>query len=75
MKLYKLLVRAQMLGEIREPGFVFSLAEGEIGPHRTVCSSDHGANLVDHINTDQKLIDVPLYEAVVIEPEAVPEAE
>jgi hypothetical protein len=35
-KLYRLLSRAQLDGEVRQPGYVFTLAEGERGPHRTV---------------------------------------
>jgi hypothetical protein len=41
-KLYRLLARAQMHGEVREPGYVFTLAEGERGPHRTVVASNAG---------------------------------
>lgn len=41
-KQYRLLARAQMHGEVREPGYVFTLAEGERGPHRTVVASNDG---------------------------------
>lgn len=33
-KRYRLLGRAQMHGEIREPGYEFTLADGERGPYR-----------------------------------------
>jgi hypothetical protein len=35
-KQYRLLARAQIDGEVREPGYVFTLAEGESGPQKTV---------------------------------------
>jgi hypothetical protein len=60
-KRYRLLAKAQMHGEVREPGYVFTLGDGEIGPHRTVVASSHGAQIVDHISMDQKLEDHPLY--------------
>jgi hypothetical protein len=41
-KRYRLLARAQMHGAVREPGYIFTLAEGEIGPHRTVVSTNLG---------------------------------
>jgi hypothetical protein len=41
-KQYRLLVRAQMHGAVQEPGYVFTLAEGERGPHRTVVASNVG---------------------------------
>lgn len=63
-KRYRLLTRAQMDGAVRDPGYIFELAEGELGPHRTVLSSNHGAQLADHDHPDRKndLIDVPQYE-------------
>ena len=39
---YRLLARAQMHGEVRGPGYVFTLADGELGPHRTVVASNAG---------------------------------
>lgn len=63
-KRYRLLVRAQIHGAVRDPGYVFTLAEGELGPHRTVVASNHGAQITDHINGEQRLEDVPLYEEV-----------
>jgi hypothetical protein len=38
-KRYRLLARAQVDGEVREPGYVFTLKDGERGPHRTVVAS------------------------------------
>lgn len=38
----RLLARAQMHGEVREPGYVFTLAEGERGPHKTVVATITG---------------------------------
>lgn len=68
-KRYRLLARAQMHGAVREPGYVFTLPDGELGPHRTVLASHHGAQITDHINATQELKDEPLYEEFV-EPEA-----
>jgi hypothetical protein len=39
---YRLLARAQLDGAVREPGYVFRLAEGENGPHKTVVASNVG---------------------------------
>jgi hypothetical protein len=64
MTRYRLLTRAQMHGAVREPGYVFTLAEGELGPHRTVVSSNHGAQITDHMNATQDLVDEPLYEEI-----------
>jgi hypothetical protein len=41
-KRYRLLARAQLDGEVRQPGYVFTLAQGERGPHRTVVASNAG---------------------------------
>jgi hypothetical protein len=68
MTKYRLLARSELHGAIREPGFIFELAEGEKGPHRTVVASDHGAQITDHLNTTETLTDVPLYEEVVDDP-------
>lgn len=61
-KRYRLKTRAQLHGEVRDPGYIFTLGEGEIGPHRTVVASQHGAQIVDHIAGTQELVDEPLYE-------------
>ena len=68
-KRYRLLTRAEMHGAIRDPGYVFSLKDGELGPHRTVVASNHGAQITDHMNATQELVDMPLYEEFK-EPEA-----
>lgn len=59
VKRYALTARAQINGNLQEPGFVFTLKDGELGPHRTVVSSDHGANVAGQSGG---LVDVPLYE-------------
>jgi hypothetical protein len=41
-KQYRLLARAQIDGEVRHPGYVFTLKDGERGPHRTVVASCAG---------------------------------
>lgn len=65
-KRYRLLSAAQMHGAVREPGYVFTLAADELGPHRTVVASNHGAQITEHMNEDAsaKLKDVPLYEEI-----------
>jgi hypothetical protein len=39
-KRYRLLARAQLDGEVRQPGYVFTLADGERGPHKAVVASN-----------------------------------
>ena len=63
-KRYRLKTRAQMHGAVREPGYVFTLKDGELGPHRTVVASNHGAQITDHMNAQQDLVDQPLYEEI-----------
>jgi hypothetical protein len=41
-KRYRLLARAQVDGEVREPGYVFMLAEGERGPHKAMVATNTG---------------------------------
>lgn len=72
VKRYRLLAKAEIDGAVREPGYIFTLAEGQVGPHRTVLASSHGAQLVDHLQQSQDLADVPLYEEIV---EAAPAPE
>lgn len=67
MKEYRLLARAEMHGAVRDPGYIFTLAEGESGPHRTVVASHHGSQIAEHIGGSQELIDEPLYEEVKYE--------
>jgi hypothetical protein len=75
MTRYRLTARAQMHGEVREPGYVFTLADGEKGPHRTV-SARPGVNIADHIGADSAMVDEPLYEELSEEhDQAVAEAE
>ena len=64
MKRYRLNTRAQMHGTVREPGYVFTLAEGEVGPHRTVVASNHGAQITDHMNQPAIMQDIPLYDEI-----------
>jgi hypothetical protein len=59
-KRYRLLTRAQLDGAVREPGYVFTLAEGELGPHRTVRASNAGA-AVTGVPDDGQMRDDPLY--------------
>lgn len=61
---YRLLARAEMHGAIRDPGYIFTLAKGEVGPHRTVVASNHGAQIAERMNADEQLVDLPLYEEV-----------
>lgn len=61
-KRYRLTARAQMHGEVREPGYEFALAEGEKGPHRTV---------ITHFGAGAKVLDEPLYVEVPDEPAPV----
>lgn len=77
MTQYRLLARAQFHGALRDPGYLFELADGEVGPMRTVVASNHGAQIADHMNAAQGLVDEPLYEEVKDPParEEKPEAE
>lgn len=77
MTQYRLLARAEMHGAIRDPGYVFTLAEDELGPHRTVVASNHGAQITDHMNAAEGMVDEPLYEEVKELPvsEVIAEAE
>lgn len=75
MKRYRLTARAQMHGEVREPGYVFTLSDGEKGPHRTV-SARPGVNIADHLGAESAVVDEPLYEELSEEQDqAVTEAE
>jgi hypothetical protein len=60
---FRLLARAQMHGDVKEPGYVFTLLDGELGPHKSIV---HTHDTVD-VGADSKRIsgrveDVPLYE-------------
>lgn len=71
-KTYRLTAPAQMDGEVRQPGYQFTLEPGQVGPHRTVLASQHGAQLADHLGGGTELTDVPLYEEVVEKAPAPP---
>lgn len=64
----RLLVKAQIAGAIRDPGYVFTLQPGERGPHRTVRADNSGAAIADHGDKYQ-LHDEPLF-VVLDEPQA-----
>lgn len=54
-----------MGGAIREPGYVFTLAEGERGPHRTVVAQHETINTAeDSVRIPLTGHDVPLYEEI-----------
>lgn len=57
----RLLARAEIDGAIRDPGYIFTLADGVLGPHRTVVASNHGAQITDHMNAVSEITDMPLY--------------
>lgn len=57
----RLLARAEIDGALRDPGYIFTLADGVLGPHRTVVASNHGAQITDHENATADVLDVPLY--------------
>lgn len=78
-KRYRLLVRAQMHGAVQEPGYVFTLADGERGPHRTVVATNTGGPAWRQFSEqellppearrwpedkDDPMKDIPLYEPV-----------
>lgn len=60
-KRYRLTARAQFHGEVRDPGYVFTLAEGELGPHKTVPKGAEDTQIADHIGGGNGLVDMPLY--------------
>ncbi len=62
-KLYELMARAQMHGALREPGYRFTLEDGEKGPHRTVVASNHGAQVANQ-DAVGGVVDEPLYREV-----------
>jgi hypothetical protein len=73
-QLYRLLARAQMHGEVREPGYVFTLAPGERGPHKTMVATNTGGVAWRHFSDpdirrwyaakDDPMRDEPLYAPV-----------
>lgn len=60
MKRYRLTARAEMHGEVRDPGYVFTLQDGEKGPHRAVSQRPDGSHAAPG-NAPGKLVDEPLY--------------
>jgi hypothetical protein len=69
-KYFRLTARAQMHGEVREPGYVFTLADGETGPTKTVPEGSRDAQITDHIGGSGGLVEVPLYVEVSAEQQA-----
>lgn len=67
MKRFRLTARAQFHGEVRDPGYVFTLEEGEVGPHKTVNAAAPDAQIADHIGGESGIKDVPLYEELTEE--------
>ena len=78
-KRYRMLAKAQMHGSVQEPGYVFTLADGERGPHKTMVATNTGGvawrefsepELLPpdarrfHSDKDDPMIDLPLYEPV-----------
>ena len=62
----RLLARAQMSGEVREPGWEFELQDGEIGPHRNVVEQLETIDVKhDSAHVHAKYADEPLYEVFV----------
>ena len=64
MTQYRLLAKAQIDGEVREPGYVFTLPDGLLGPHRTIIDQHdlHTASNGERIVGKSR--DIPLYEEV-----------
>lgn len=59
----RLKVRAQMNGALCEPGHEFHLADGELGPHRTVIAQHERIDLAnDARRILPEHVDEPLYE-------------
>lgn len=63
----RLTARAQMHGEVREPGYIFTLEDGVLGPHKTVPRASIDSQIVDHLGQTGDLIDLPLYEQIADE--------
>jgi hypothetical protein len=71
-KRYRLLARAFMDGGLREAGHIFTLGEGELGPHRTVIHGADSVHMENQRDADReipKARDEPLYEELVEAPE------
>jgi len=64
MKKYRLLAKAQIDGEVREPGYVFTLPEGVKGPMKTIITKHDQHNPIGGERILGKYEDIPLYEEV-----------
>lgn len=64
MKKYRLLAKAQIDGEIREPGYVFTLPDGVLGPHKTVIVKHDLHDAIEGVRILGKYEDTPLYEEI-----------
>lgn len=65
MPICRLLAPAQIDGTQREPGYVFTLADGALGPHTTVIKKHDRIDLSrDSVRIGAEYEDVPLYELV-----------
>ena len=59
---YRLTHRAQMHGEVREPGYVFDLEDGVLGPHKSVITGHERIDVNDDSTRKQPVaVDIPLY--------------
>ncbi|MBU6463235.1 MAG: hypothetical protein KGL35_21920 [Bradyrhizobium sp.] len=68
-KLYRLTAKAQMHGEVRQPGYIFTLPDGEPGPHKTAHASQvDGDWRRGWQEFPDGARDEPLYEEVVDKP-------
>lgn len=63
----RLTARAQMHGEVREPGYIFTLEDGVLGPHKTVPKAGADSQITDRLGGSGELVDVPLYEEIPAE--------
>ena len=54
-KQYRLLARAQLDGEVREPGYSFTLADGVRGPHKTMVGTNTGGVAWRHFSEPELL--------------------
>ena len=75
MAKFRLMAQAFMNGALREAGHIFELAEGELGPHKSVIESHEKIEVGKDSNRHPPVTrDVPLYEPVKEdEPKPAPE--
>jgi len=76
---YRLTHRAQMHGEVREPGYVFELSydvpgqPDELGPHKSIITGHERIDVNDDSTRKQPVaVDVPLYVPIDPVPALVP---